>query len=358
MGGDHNRGGTTAVASLPADIQRVAADYRRQLADLEAAYTRAVGPQRALMRERLRDAVGRFLRETRNAGLPDRVTRRWVSDLAAYRQLLTLAESELDRVTTEAVRAMQWQIAQAAELGKPAVDALAIATLQASDTEAALLRASFGQVPSGAVRELVGQLQDSSPLASLPRLNADAVQTMGRELTRGLVSGTNSRVIAQRIAATSDIPLQRAQTISRTETHRAYRESSRLAMQANPLVQEWVWNAEISARTCSACFSMHGTIHDTDEVMGSHPNCRCAMLPRVTPPTWMTDAPDVEYPTGETIFSELSADAQREILGPGKYQAYSEGRITLADTVRVRESQEWGVTRSTASLSEALGARV
>lgn len=80
------------------------------------------------------------------------------------------------------------------------------------------------------------------------------------------------------------------------------------------------------------------------------------MLPKVTPPAWM-DAPAVEYPSGESVFSDLSADAQREILGPGKYEAYSQGRITLADTVRVRESDEWGVTRSTASLSEALGVR-
>ncbi len=345
------------MASFPARIESVVRDYRTELARLEAAYTRAVGPARALMAQRLRDATGKFIRETRNAGIPSNVTRRWVTNLPAYRELLVMAQREMDQVTIEAVRAIQWQIASAAELGKPAVDALTVATLNATQTEAAALASSFGQVNTSAVRELVGQLQASSPLANLPRLNAEAVEQMGRELTRGIVEGTNSRVIGRRLAAASDIPLARAQTIARTETHRAFRESSRLAMQANQLVDQWVWHASLSPRTCSACWAMHGTISDTDTVMGSHPNCRCTMLPKVTAPAWM-NAPEVEYESGEAAFARLSADAQREILGPGKYEAYARGDITLADTVRIRETDAWGVTRSTASLSEALGARV
>ena len=344
------------MARLPAHIERVVRDYRSQLAALEAAYTRSVGPARAVLRERLRDATGKFIRDTRNAGLPANVTRRWVTNLPAYRELLAMAAQELDQVTIEAVRAIQWQIASAAELGKPAVDALTIATLNATPAEASLLASSFGQVNTGAVRELVGALQSSSPLANLAGLNAEAVETMGRHLTQGLVNGTNSRVIGRRMAAASEIPLARAQTIARTETHRAFRESSRAAMIANPLVQEWIWFADLGPRTCSACWSMHGQTFDTDETMGTHPNCRCTMLPKVTPPAWM-DAPQVDYPTGEAAFRELTPEARLQILGPGKAAAYESGQITLADTVRVRTSDEWGVTRSTASLADALGVR-
>lgn len=345
------------MGSFPSRIERVVQDYRAQLAALEAAYTQRVGPERALLQARLRDAAGRFIRDARNAGLPTRVTRRWVTDLPAYRELLAVAASELDRVALEAVRAMQWQVARSAQLGQPAIDALVVATLAADATESAALASSFGRVPAGAVRELVGALKSGSPLASLPRLNQEALDVMGQHLTQGLVNGTNSRVIGRRMAAASDIPLARAQTIARTETHRAFRESSRLAMQANPLVDQWVWHASLSPRTCSACWSMHGEIFDTDQPMGSHPNCRCTMLPKVTPPAWMTDAPDIEYPTGERLFAELSGDAQRQILGPGKYAAYERGDITLRDTVRVRETAEWGTTRSTQSLEGALGVR-
>lgn len=344
------------MARLPARIERVAREYRAELAALEAAYTRAVGPQRAILRERLRDAAGRFIAETRNAGLPNSVTARWVTNLPAYRQLLIRAQRDLDRVTTEAVRAMQWQIAAAAELGKPAADALVVATLGASPAEAARLASSFGQVPSSAVAELVAALQEGSPLANLPRLNAEAVEAMGRHLTQGLVNGTHSRVIGRRLAAASDIPLARAQTIARTETHRAFREANRMAMDANPLVDGWVWHANLSPRTCSACWAMHGQRFPVTTPMPSHVNCRCAQIPAVTPPAWM-DAEPVEYPSGEDEFAALSADAQRQILGPAKHDAYLAGDITLEDTVRTVRSDEWGESRTTASLAEALRVR-
>lgn len=269
-----------------------------------------------------------------------------------------MAAQELDQVTVEAVRAIQWQIAAASELGKPAVDALTIATLNATPAEASLLASSFGQVNTGAVRELVGALQSSSPLANLAGLNAEAVEAMGRHLTQGLVNGTNSRVIGRRMAAASDIPLARAQTIARTETHRAFRESARIAMQANPLVEEWIWWASLSPRTCSACWASHGERFSVDDAMPSHVNCRCTQLPAVTPPSWMTDAPVVEYPSGESEFAALSADAQRQILGAGKHDAYLAGDLTLKDTVRTVSSEQWGESRTTASLKDALGARV
>jgi SPP1 gp7 family putative phage head morphogenesis protein len=341
------------VARLPSRIERVVADYRARLEALEAAYTQAVGPHRAALHKRLRDEAGRFIRDIRRAGLPDEVTRRWITSQPAYRELLAAAARDLDRVTTEAVRAIQWQIASAAELGKPAADALTIATLNATPTEAARLASSFGQVPTGAVQQLVGQLQAASPLAQLPGLNAEAVEAMGRHLTQGLVNGTNSRVIARRLAAASDIPIARAQTIARTETHRAFREANRAAMQANPLVDQWVWHAKLEARTCSACWAMHGERFDVTVPFSGHPNCRCVALPAVTPPAWM-DAPSVEYPTGEDAFAQLSEADRRRVLGPSKAEAYERGDITLADTVRVTESEEWGVTRSTASLKDAL----
>ena len=354
MGGDHQRRGTATVGSLPARIQQVVTEYRRELARLEAEYTRTVGPARAMMRRRLRDEFGRFMRDLRNAGLPERVTRRWVTDHAGYQRLLRLAEAELDRVTSEAVRAMQWQIAEAAQLGKPAADALVAATLAASPAEAALLASTFGQIPIGAVEQLVGQLQSSSPLANLPRLNAEAVEAMGRELTRGLVRGDHSRVIARRIAAASDIPLARAQTIARTELHRSYRESNRAAYRANPLVGEWIWHSAGTTRTCAACWAMHGTIHSVDEAMSAHVNCRCTQLPKVTPPAWMTDAPDVQYPTGTELFAELPAADQRAILGRDKFAAFERGDIALSDVVKVNRSAEWGESRTVASLSQAM----
>ncbi len=257
-------------------------------------------------------------------------------------------------MTVEAVRAIQWQVAHAAELGPQSVDALVAATLNVAPGQAATVGA-FGQVSTPAVAQLVGQLQAASPLAKLPGLNREAVQQMGRELTRGLVNGEHSRVIGRRIAAVTDIPAARAATIARTETHRAYREAGRLAMIENPLVHEWIWHASTTARTCAACWAMHGQIFPTDQPMGSHPNCRCTMLPKVTPPAWM-DAPEVVYPSGEVLFDALPVADQRTILGPDKYHAFEQGRLRLGDVVKETETREWGTTRSVASLKDSLAA--
>lgn len=309
---------------------------------------------------RLRDELGRFLAAVEREGIPASVTRRWVTNLRQYETLLAVAESGVDEVTTEAVRAIQWAIGESAQLGQPAATAM---TTAAVGTEGPRLATTgvFGQVNVGAITQLVGQLQTSSPLRALPGLGEEAVQQMQRELVRGLANGEHSRAIGRRIAKTTDIPAARAATIARTEIHRAYRESNRLAYQANPMVEQWRWYCDLSPRTCSSCWSMHGTLHDLGDPMGTHPNCRCTQLPVVDHARLRAlgiDAPDVDYPTGEELFAKLPVADQREILGPGKLEAYQSGKITLADTVHVHESPEWGTTRSTASLGEALGARV
>lgn len=346
------------MADIPADIARVVAEYRGRIAAIETAYTRAVGPARTLAQARLRDEFGRFMAAVKRKGLPDVVTRQWVTDLPAYQQLVRVAEAGIDDVTTQAVRAIQWRVAEAAQLGKPAADALTAASIGPQGAQLAATGA-FGQVNIAAVTQLVGQLQASSPLVNLPGLKGPAIEQMQSQLVRGLANGQHSRTIAREITRTTDIPAARAQTIARTEVHRAYREANRAAYQANPMVGAWRWLSTAGPRTCSACYAMTGTVHSLDEPMGSHPNCRCTQLPVVSNTAMAAlgiDMPDIHYPTGEELFADQPESVQREVLGAGKYEAYKAGKITLADTVHVRETKEWGTTRSTASLAEALAA--
>lgn len=62
------------------------------------------------------------------------------------------------------------------------------------------------------------------------------------------------------------------------------------------------------------------------------------------------------FGTGEDVFSRLEEKTQKRILGPSKYEAFKDGRITLQDLVAVRRSREWGQTTQVASLRQALGA--
>jgi hypothetical protein len=103
---------------------------------------------------------------------------------------------------------------------------------------------------------------------------------------------------------------------------------------------------------------MTGQVFPTDEIMGTHVNCRCTMVP--LPPTWVqvfhpdapADLPELAtvVPDGETAFAHLSPAEQQEILGPVAYREYTAGRITLSQLVHVAHSAEWGTTRTTASL--------
>jgi len=97
--------------------------------------------------------------------------------------------------------------------------------------------------------------------------------------------------------------------------------------------------------------------------MGSHPSCRCSMVPATV--SWDDlaaqfgiEMPDGDFdppkePTGPEAFARLPADQQRSVLGPGKFQAFVEGLITLADLVQERTSEDWGLSRSEGSLQRA-----
>jgi SPP1 gp7 family putative phage head morphogenesis protein len=149
-----------------------------------------------------------------------------------------------------------------------------------------------------------------------------------------------------------------ALTIARTEILRAHREATRLSYQANPhLVERWQWLSAMDDRTCPACWAMTGTVHTTDEPLGSHPNCRCTMVP--IPPLLVlpgTPAPldalerEDPVPSGVEAFAALSPVEQERILGPAAYRAYTSGEMSLQALVGYHDHPEWGPTRYTRSL--------
>lgn len=304
----------------------------------------------------MRDELGRFLQAVDDAGIPDRVTRRWVTSFPEYQALVAAAREGIDAVSLEAVRAIQWQIADAAQLGVQGANAMTAAAIGSPVSNPML--AMLGQVNVGAITQLVGALQQGSPVRALPGLTQTAIDGMTRELVRGMAGGVNSRVIARRIVETTSMPAHRAATIARTETHRAFRGANLEAYRANRAVREWRWHSELGPRTCSACWSMHGQLFDLDEPMGTHPNCRCTMLPVVDVDlvnrVLGLDVPSESFTTGEEAFAAAPESVQRSVLGPTRYQLYSEGRITLADTVGTRHSEEWGTTRSVANIATTL----
>jgi SPP1 gp7 family putative phage head morphogenesis protein len=204
-------------------------------------------------------------------------------------------------------------------------------------------------LPDEALQAFVGMAGDGSPLAvlfdSIPQVTTDAMQMA---LVQGISLGEGPRTVARRVRKAADIGRQRAETIARTEMIRASREAQRQLYTQNPAVTGYRRQATQDSRVCLACLALSGTLHATDVIMPSHPNCRCVMIPETL--SWAeitgdSSIPDTrpEVATPDRILAGLSESEKLAIMGPARYQMYLDGK-PLADFVAVQDNQDWGPT--------------
>jgi len=214
------------------------------------------------------------------------------------------------------------------------------------------------RVPTAAVEQLTAITQPGGALQQLlAPLGQQASDDVARALIQGITIGENPRRIATRMRESLGGSLTRALTISRTETLRAYREASRLQyQQATDVLDGWVWIASLTNRTCAACWAQHGSKHSADEIMSTHPNCRCTMAPLTK--SWRelgfgSTPESVQVTPGPQLFRSLSVEDQERVLGKSKLAAYRGKRITLEDVVVERNSPTWGPSTGVGSLRDA-----
>ncbi|MBI2913527.1 MAG: minor capsid protein [Chloroflexi bacterium] len=186
---------------------------------------------------------------------------------------------------------------------------------------------------------------------------------MKKALIVGVATGQNPRTVARMIRQELGGNLVRALTISRTEIVRSYRTASLRGYQANAdILEGWVWHAALDRRTCAFCWSQHGSLHKLDEVMATHPRCRCTIAPRTV--GWEAilgekgkgipdSRPKIEK--GRDLFEQLSDERKRDILGPAKFAAYQEGKLKLADVAGSRKDPKWVPVGYERSLRDILG---
>lgn len=229
----------------------------------------------------------------------------------------------------------------------------------APESATARVSASFSRFNPESLAQFVGIASNGQPLGQLLATIAPLVVNDVRDaLAFGVAAGRNPRVTAVEVARAGNMPLTRARTIARTETLRAWRESSDRVYASSGVVQSWTWYAALDTRTCASCWAQHGTEHRIGDPMESHPNCRCAKIPRTL--SWaqigFRNLPDTR-PTvtpGPDVFRRLTPALQRQVLGARKYEAYRAGEITLPDLVARTQSARWGAGTREASLRQAL----
>jgi hypothetical protein len=178
-------------------------------------------------------------------------------------------------------------------------------------------------------------------------MGADTATAMREALIRNVALGRGAVELGKELGGILDGNLRRGLLIGRTETLRAYRETTRAAYEAQgDLLAGWRWFSTLDGRTCASCWAMHGTLHPVQERLDDHPAGRCTMVPEVR------GLPNEPIPSGESRFAELDPGEQARILGPGRFRLYSEGKATLPDMVARPVHPRWGSMRREANLGQ------
>lgn len=189
--------------------------------------------------------------------------------------------------------------------------------------------------------------QIASTTRPVPQATLDTIR---RELVRGVTIGDNPNVTARRMLSRVEgrfnFGLTRALTIARTETMDAYRQANMAFANANAdVLRGWSWFAELDETTCVACVALHGESFPLEEPgPDGHQNCRCTRLDELRP--WSElgfDIPEPApvFPTREEYISGLSPDQRIRQFGAQRDAMLRDGTATLRDFVEERPSDEW-----------------
>jgi len=340
------------AGQTPGNIYDVADAFRRALARDEAATIDALATEWARAQrnldKRIKELLDYISKHQETAGWRDE----------ALKRLLTLQDQISDELSGLADRG-----AAIVEDGQRA------AILSTTQYVEPLARAAAGAVPAGktfpwatlssdAFEALVGLSSDGSPLSTLlDSFAGDTGLLIRNALLDGIVKGENPRTVAQRLSVTTSVSRARLEAIARTEMLRASREATRRTYAANgDVLSGYRRLSAADSRTCVSCWALHGTLSTTAEIMPSHPQCRCVMLPNLR--SWAEITGDMSIPderetmaSGAELFSMLPESDQAEILGPSRFELYRAG-ASLESFSATENDPQWGPTTRVKPLAE------
>ncbi len=283
--------------------------------------------------QRLADAI----EERRLAGQAVSITA--ISHLQTYKDLLHQVTSEAQRYEHYASRLITAEQMTYAETG--------IAAAQTAISQSIGVGVAFNRINIGAVQDMIGLCADGYPLFDVLKKRAlapDMVSGLTDKLVEGIALGYNPRKTAEMMADGLAQGLSKALTIARTEQIRVYRQASIDQYKESGVVTQFQRHAAFGERACLECLALDGKIQDTDDLIESHPNCRCFITPVI---------PGVANPSresGETWLARQDEETQRTILG-SHYDLYKDG-VPLMDMIKVTDDPVWGPTLGVVPVSD------
>lgn len=209
------------------------------------------------------------------------LSRNWIWQETRLKSILGQITSEINHFSLQAQALIQSGRRDAAQRGaQDGADLL-------ESTKPEGVQWSFARVPFQTLEQLLNKrLNSGSTFDSLFQDWGDAAAYDAKRIIfQAMTLGWGPRETAAALAkALGGDSYARALTIARTEMLNTWRDAQIANFRANSdVVSGWVWSAAISPRTCDFCLSMNGTHHSLDEILASHPNCRCGMIPQTRP---------------------------------------------------------------------------
>ncbi len=322
----------------PSQVVRTARGFKDALLAREAAQVQQMTNAWLVVEGSLEGAIGGVIAEIEaltTAG--ETVTRARILRLERYQSLITQVRNELVRyVDNFAAPLITSGQSEVAAFGL--VDA-AEAT-QISFISSGSIGPVFNRLPVGATEFMAGVAGDGSPLIDLLRRRVvndpEAIIRITDTLVEATALGFNPAKTARLIKDDLAGGLNNALQIARSEQLRVYRESSRLQYQESGVVEAYKRLSAKDERVCPACLMADGMIVRLESEFAEHTQGRCSLVPVVIG----VDTP--EWETGREWFETQPEDVQRQILGPGRFDAWQAGEFELSDLITRRSDPVWG----------------
>lgn len=263
--------------------------------------------------------------------------RRAVTQAERARQALDATVDQLNRLAAAAEINIVNAAGDAVDIAKVYEPRLIASQMPKGAGTTASLAVTFDRVDADALASIVARSTEQITAASRP-LTAQATEAVRRSVIRGVIAGESpretARAMLRRVEGAFNGGLTRALTIARTEILDASRAAAQLQQQANgDVLAGWIWTADLSARTCPACLSLHGSQHPVSEPgpLG-HQQCLTAGAVVSGPAALASTA---RWYSGEVV--DVVADGHRLTVTPNHPVLTTAGWVAAGD---LREGHE------------------
>lgn len=338
----------------PSALITALARFRRETDKRDAATIKQLSNAYSKLFRRLSEALEL---EARRIFEQDGVSRVYVGNRLA--DLIEQVEVELRKYSSFLETTITTSADDALTLGsRQAVELMKLATLG----QRAIIGVDFNRLPVATINTMLGFLSPSSPLFQrigvLAKYHAPIIRD---QLVEAIALGFNPYKTAGNIRPyLADIadkfkiamarPFADAVRMARTSQLWASREAARANYQANSdVVSGWTWYANLDGITCPACLSLHGSIHELDEELDGHYNCRCTPVPVVLGQSLIPES------AGRDYFDSLTDEQRQSLLGPGAFQAYQAGSFEFSQLSHQVEDDTYGHMRTVTPLKDLIG---